>query len=138
MKILKLEQRIHKTERLKQVKQGVQQTSSSAKRRARVHSLIQLGSLLELSGTLDIFGIPLSVDLQKDATVKNNVAALFKGILELNKMATSSDVDLNIWALQGLEAFKSKGLSETRPLDRKNRNAKIPLALKIDSKRPSL
>ena len=34
-------------------------------------------------------------------------------------MATSPDADLNLWALQGMEAFKSKGLSETRPLDRK-------------------
>jgi len=101
------------------MKESVLQTSSSSKRRARTHSLIQLGGLLELAGTLDIFGIPLGVDLQKDVSVKNNIAALFKGLLELNKMATSSDVDLNLWALQGLEAFKTKGLSDTRPLDRK-------------------
>ncbi len=118
-KILKLQQKIHKAERIKQMKQGILQTSSSAQRRARAHSLIQLGGLLELAGTLDVFGIPLGIDLQKDISVKNNSAALFKGLLELNKMASSSDVDLNLWALQGLESFKSKGLSETRPLDRK-------------------
>jgi hypothetical protein len=78
-----------------------------------------LGGLLELAGTLDVFGIPIGVDLQKDVSVKNNIAALFKGLLELNEMARSSDVDINIWALQGLEAFKSKGVSEARPLDRK-------------------
>lgn len=94
-------------------------TSSSERRRARTKSLIQLGGILELAGTLDIFGIPLGVDLQKDASVKYNIAALFKGLLELNKIATSSEVDLKLWALQGLEAFKSEGLSETRPLDRK-------------------
>lgn len=101
------------------MKQGISQTSSSAQRRARTRSLIQLGGLLELAGTLDIFGISLGVDLQKDISVKNNIATLFKGFMELNKMATSPDVDLNLWALQGLEAFKLKDLSETRPLDRK-------------------
>lgn len=101
------------------MKQGISQTSSSAQRRARTRSLIQLGGLLELAGTLDVFGIPLGVDLQKDISVKNNIAALFKGLLKLNKIATSPDADLNLWALQGLEAFKSKDLSETRPLDRK-------------------
>ena len=102
------------------MKQGMLQTSSSSQRRARTRSLIQLGGLLELAGTLDVFGIPLGVDLQKDISVKNNIAALFKGLLELNEMAKSlEDVDLNLWALQGLEAFKSKDLSDTRPLDRK-------------------
>ena len=101
------------------MKQGLLQTSSASQRRARTKSLIQLGALLELAGTLDVFGIPLGVDLQKDVSVKNNIAALFKGLLELNEMAKSSEmVDLNIWALQGLDAFKTKGLSETRPLDR--------------------
>lgn len=100
------------------MKQGTLQTSYSSQRRARTRSLIQLGGLMEIAGTLDVFGIPLGVDLQKDVSVKNNIAALFKGLLKLNEMARSPDVDLNIWALQGLEAFKSKGVSETRPLDR--------------------
>ncbi len=101
------------------MREGLNQTSSSAKRRARTRSLIQLGSLLDLAGTLDVFDIPLGVDLQRDTSVKNNIAALFKGLLELNELTKSSDVDLKLWALQGLEAFKSRGLSETRPLDRK-------------------
>ena len=117
--ILKLQQRIHKAERLKKMKQSITQTSSASQRRARTRSLVQLGGLFESAGTLDIFGIPLGVDLQKDATVKNNIAALFKGLLVLNKIATSKEVDLNLWTLQGLETFKLKGLSETRPLDRK-------------------
>jgi hypothetical protein len=117
--ILKTQQRIHKAERFKQMKMSTLQTSSASQRRARTRSLIQLGGLMELSGTLDVFGIPLGVDLQKDVSVKNNIAALFKGLLELNKIATSPDVDLNLWALQGLELFKSKGLSDERPLDRK-------------------
>jgi hypothetical protein len=117
--ILKTQQRIHKAERFKQMKMSTLQTSSASQRRARTRSLIQLGGLMELSGTLDVFGIPLGVDLQKDVSVKNNIAALFKGLLELNKMAKSSDVNIDLWALQGLDAFKSKGLSNERPLDRK-------------------
>ncbi len=101
------------------MKQGISKTSSASQRRARTRSLIQLGGMLELAGTLDVFEIPLGVDLQKDISVKNNIAALFKGLVELNKMATSPDVDINLWALQALEAFKLKGLSEARPLDRK-------------------
>ena len=122
-KILKLQQRIHKAERLKKMKQSITQTSSASQRRARTRSLIQLGGLLESAGTLDVFGIPLGVDLQKDQSVKNNISALFKGLLELNKIATSKEVDLNLWALQGLETFKLKSLSESRPLDRKKDNA---------------
>ncbi len=57
--------------------------------------------------------------MQKDATVKNNIASLFKAFLDINKMATSQDVDLNLWAQQGLESLKEKGLSEARPLYRK-------------------
>ncbi len=117
--ILKTQQRIHKAERFKQMKMSTLQTSSASQRRARTRSLIQLGGLMELSGTLDVFGIPLGVDLQKDVSVKNNIAALFKGLLELNKMAKSSDVNIDLWALQGLDAFKSKDLSDERPLDRK-------------------
>ncbi len=101
------------------MKQSIIQTSSASQRRARTRSLIQLGGLLESAGTLDVFGIPLGVDLQKDLSVKNNIAALFKGLIELNELANSDDVNLQLWAAQGLEAFKLKGLSETRPLDRK-------------------
>lgn len=93
--------------------------SSSAQRRARTRSLIQLGGLLEHAGTLEIFKIPLGIDLQQDESVKNNIAALFKSFLVINEMITSRELDLNILALQGLEAFKAKGLSESRPLDRK-------------------
>ncbi len=101
------------------MKMNAAQTSSSNKRRARTRSLIQLGGLLEHAATLDIFNIPLGVDLQLDPSVKNNIAALFKSFLIINDMVTSHELDLKVLALQGLEAFKIKGLSESRPLDRK-------------------
>lgn len=94
-------------------------TSSADQRRARTRSLIQLGGLLEHAGTLDFFKIPLGIDLQSDPSIKNNIAALFKSFLIINEMITSKELDLNILALQGLQAFKDKGLSESRPLDRK-------------------
>ncbi len=101
------------------MKMNAAQTSSSNKRRARTRSLIQLGGLLEHAGTLDIFNITLGIDLQSDESVKNNIAALFKSFLIINDMVTSHELDLGVLALQGLEAFKAKGLSETRPLDQK-------------------
>ncbi len=97
-------------------------TSSSDKRRARTRSLIQLGGLLEHAGTLDIFNIPLGVDLQSDPSIKNNIAALFKSFLLINDMVKAGEIDLKVLALQGLEAFKTKGLSESRPLDRKQQH----------------
>ena len=93
--------------------------SSSDQRRARTRSLIQLGGLLEHAGILETFNIPLGVDLQSDPSVKNNIAALFKSLLIINDMVTSHELDLKVLALQGLESFKTKGLSESRPLDRK-------------------
>lgn len=101
------------------MKMNAAQTSSSNKRRARTRSLIQLGGLLDHAGTLDIFNIPLGVDLQLDPSVKNNIAALFKAFVIINDMVTTHELDLKVLALQGLEAFKTKGLSESRPLDRK-------------------
>ena len=94
-------------------------TSSAAQRRARTRSLIQLGGLLEHAETLNVFNIPLGIDLQTDPSVKNNIAALFKSFLIINDMVRSGELDLSVLTLQGLEAFKEKGLSESRPLDRK-------------------
>ncbi len=94
-------------------------SSSLTQRKMRTRVLIQLGGLMEHAETLDIFNIPLDRDLQTDPTVKNNIAALFKGLLTLNEMVTSGELDLGVLALQGLEAFKAKGLSESRPLDQK-------------------
>ena len=95
---------------------------------------------MEHAGTLDVFNILLGVDLQKDESVKNNIAALFKALLIINDMVTSRELDLNVLALQGLEAFKEKGLSESRPLDRKkayevDADSENELANSLDSER---
>ena len=79
--------------------------SSSAKRRARVHSLIQLGRLLEKAGLVKTFGISLGTDLQKDLSMKEPMAALFKAFLDLNKLAQSDEINLNLLAQQGLETL---------------------------------
>lgn len=73
-------------------------------RRARTRSLIQIGALCEKAGLLETFHITLGLDLQKDATMKEPVGALFKGFLELNDMA-KSDNTYDLWARQGLTAL---------------------------------
>lgn len=81
--------------------------SSSAQRRARSRSLIQLGGLLEKAGIVQTFGITLGADLQKDSSMKIPVAALFKALLELNELAQSEYANFSFWAQEGLKAFKS-------------------------------
>lgn len=82
------------------------ETTSHQLRRARTRSLIQLGGLIEKAGLLETFGITLGTDLQKDPLMKNPIAALFKGLLELDAMANSEDVHMPTWAEQGLEELR--------------------------------
>ena len=79
--------------------------SSSAQRRARVHSLILLGGLLEKAGIVQTFGITLGSDLQKDPLMKTPIAALFKALLKLNDLAKSEQANFSFWAQEGLKAF---------------------------------
>lgn len=82
-------------------------TTSQQMRRARVHSLIQLGSLVEKAGLLETFEISLGTDLQKDPEMKKPVAALFKSFLEINSMVQSGDFYLPLMAEQGLEELRN-------------------------------
>jgi hypothetical protein len=79
--------------------------SSQEIRRARTRSLIQLGALVETAGLLETFEISLGTDLQKDPEAKLPVAALFKGLLELNRMVQSGDFYIPLMGEQGLAAF---------------------------------
>lgn len=72
-------------------------------RRARTRSLISIGGLIKKSGLLETFQIELGLDLQKDITMQEPVAALFKGFLTLDEMVKSEKVNLKVWAVQGLE-----------------------------------
>lgn len=76
---------------------------SRGARRARVHSLVQLGGLIVKSGLLETFHIKLGLDLQRDISMKEPIAALFKGLLTLNEDARSDTSQLSLWARQGLE-----------------------------------
>ncbi|MBP6952364.1 MAG: conjugal transfer protein TraD [Alphaproteobacteria bacterium] len=76
---------------------------SHGARRARTRSLIQLSGLIEKSALLETFQITLGLDLQKDVTMKEPIAALFKGLLVLNDLASSDETNLHLWARQGLE-----------------------------------
>ncbi|MBX9621590.1 MAG: conjugal transfer protein TraD [Alphaproteobacteria bacterium] len=75
-------------------------------RRARTRSLIALGGLIKKSGLLETFHIELGLDLQKDITMKEPVAALYKGLLILKEIVESGEVSLQIWAVQGLEELR--------------------------------
>ena len=79
--------------------------SSQELRRKRTRSLIQLGGLVEKTGLLETFSLPLGADFQKDPELKNSIAALFKGFLVLNEMAQSKEVHLPLWTQQGLEVL---------------------------------
>lgn len=83
-------------------------------RRTRTRSLIQLGGLIEKAGLLEIFGVTLGEDLQKSPDMKEPIAALFKGLLVLNELANSDDVDLQLWANQGLENLKDNSISKEK------------------------
>jgi hypothetical protein len=72
-------------------------------RRVRTRSLISLGGLIVKSGLLETFEISLGLDLQRDPDQKQQVAALFKGLVELNEMAQSDDVHFQLWGAQGLQ-----------------------------------
>lgn len=86
-------------------KQGI---SSHETRRARTRSLVQLGALISKSGLLETFGVTLGEDLQKSPEQKFSVAALYKGLVELNEMARGEDVNLQIWGLQGLQFLREE------------------------------
>jgi hypothetical protein len=79
------------------------ETSSHAFRKARTRTLLQIGGLVAKSGLLETFEISLGLDLQRDPEQKHQVAALFKGMVELNEMAKSEDVHLPNWSIQGLQ-----------------------------------
>jgi hypothetical protein len=74
-----------------------------------------LEGLIEKAGLMETFGITLGEDLQKSPDMKEPVAALFKGFLVLNKIANSEDVDLQLWAAQGLENLKNNRISKKNP-----------------------
>jgi hypothetical protein len=74
-------------------------------RRARTKSLIQIGALVDKSGLLETFSLPVGSDFQKDAALKNEVGAFYKGLLILNEMVTSGEAHIPLWSHQGLTAL---------------------------------
>ena len=82
------------------------EATSQKLRRARTKSLIQLGALVEKVGLLETFGVTLGLDLQRDSLMKNPVAALYQGLLELNATAQSGEIHMQTYAQQGLEELR--------------------------------
>lgn len=99
----RLNQHLNRAETQKRIIMDQLGNTSVGLRKARNRQFIQLGALIQKAGLLETFEIPLGADLQKDPETKLPVAALFKGLLEFNKMAHSGDVHLPLWGQQGLE-----------------------------------
>ena len=102
-KLRRTTQLIYKSERQRRTKMDELGTSSREARRARSHSLIQIGALVDKAGLLNTFEIGLGLDLQRDPDLKHQVAALYKGLTVLNEMAQSDEAHLPTWAIQGLQ-----------------------------------
>lgn len=83
-------------------------------RRARVKSLIQVGSLVEKAGLLKTFDLPVGRDFQKDPELKLQISALYKGFLTLNNIA-NSEAHLELWGHQGLAA-----LAQTKKVEKES------------------
>lgn len=82
------------------------ETTSVGLRKARNRQLIQLGALIEKAGLLETFEITPGSDLQKDPETQLPVAALFKGLLELNQMGQAGEIHMQLYAQQGLAELK--------------------------------
>ncbi|MBP6952464.1 MAG: conjugal transfer protein TraD [Alphaproteobacteria bacterium] len=80
--------------------------TSRTARKARTRSLIQIGALCDKAKVLEAFGIVLGEDLQKSPQMKEPVAALFKGFLDLKEMVSAGEVHQQLYATQGLEALR--------------------------------
>ena len=74
-------------------------------RRARVKSLIQVGSLAEKAGLLKTFDLPVGRDFQRDGELKMQISSLYKGFLTLNEMVISGEAHIPTWSEQGLAAL---------------------------------
>jgi hypothetical protein len=101
----KVPQMMVRLERQRYRKLNQYTVSTNELRRKRTRSLIQLGGLIEKARLLETFSLPIGADFQKEPELKNNIAALFNGLLVLNEMANSEDVSLSLWSSQGLEAL---------------------------------
>ncbi len=78
-------------------------------RRARTRTLIQLGGLVENSGVLDVLGITMGQDLQKDPTLFNKVAILSAALKENTKVISQlSETDLVKWIASGRNILKGE------------------------------
>lgn len=115
----RLNQHINRAESQKRTFMNKQKLTSQEARQTRTRQYIQLGALIETAGLLETFEIPLGVDLQKDPETQRPVAALFKGLLELNSIAQSGDIHMQLYAEQGLAELR-KLKEETPPTYSKN------------------
>ena len=90
------------------------ESTSVGLRKARNRQLIQLGAVIEKAGLMEAFEITQGAELKKDHATKLPVAALFKSLLELNQMAQSGDIHMQLYAQQGLAELKKSKREEAK------------------------
>ena len=73
-------------------------------RKLRTRTLIQLGGLVEKAGLLPPLDIPQGADLQKDEGVKDAVATLLGGLLEVRE-SLNGEAQRHLFLLKGKQAF---------------------------------
>ncbi len=79
----------------------------SEDRRARTRTLIQLGGLVEKSGLMDVLGLEMGQDLQKDPNLFSKVAILSAIFNENTKIFTNiSDGEIANWIKSGRDILK--------------------------------
>lgn len=78
-------------------------------RRARTRTLIQLGGLVEKSGLMEVLGIEIGQDLQKDPNLFSKVAILSAVLNENTQvLSNSSDQDLAKWIALGRDMLRDE------------------------------
>ena len=78
-------------------------------RRARTRTLIQLGGLIEKSGLMEVLGIQMGQDLQKDPNLFSKVAILSAVLNENTQvLSNSSDQELAKWIALGRNILRDE------------------------------
>ena len=90
--------------------------ADSIDRKARTRTLIQLGSLVSLSGLTSILHIQEGEDLQFDMEAKDKAAMLLGALSEL------TDTDADSPSLSRQEKWKDKGIRLLKMRDYQNRS----------------
>jgi hypothetical protein len=83
--------------------------TESIDRKARTRTLIQLGSLVSLSGLTSLLYIQEGEDLQHDLEAKDKAAMLLGALSEIMESDSSSSILQQRWLDKGIRILKMRG-----------------------------